>query len=62
MRPVRRLVAFGSFRVSRRCYHPLMPYDPELVAPMRKEMVALGARELTTPAEVDRFLSIAKDA
>jgi putative YphP/YqiW family bacilliredoxin len=32
-----------------------MPYDPQLVAPMRKEMVAMGALELTTPAEVDRF-------
>jgi putative YphP/YqiW family bacilliredoxin len=34
-----------------------MPYDPQLVAPMRQEMVALGATELTTPAEVDRFFA-----
>ena len=32
-----------------------MPYDPELVAPMRREMVDLGARELTTAAEVEEF-------
>jgi putative YphP/YqiW family bacilliredoxin len=32
-----------------------MPYDPELVAPMRREMVEMGARELTTPEEVDAF-------
>lgn len=34
-----------------------MPYDPELVAPMRQEMVEIGARELTTAEEVDRFLA-----
>jgi putative YphP/YqiW family bacilliredoxin len=33
-----------------------MPYDPRLVAPMRGEMVQMGARELTTPAEVDQAL------
>jgi putative YphP/YqiW family bacilliredoxin len=33
-----------------------MPYDPRLVAPMRAEMVQLGARELMTGAEVDRAL------
>lgn len=33
-----------------------MPYDPELVAPMRQEMIEMGARELRTPAEVDSFL------
>ena len=30
-----------------------MPYDPRLVQPMRDEMVRMGARELTTVAEVD---------
>ncbi len=30
-----------------------MPYPPALVAPMRAEMTRMGARELTTPAEVD---------
>ncbi len=33
-----------------------MPYDPRLVAPMRGEMVQLGARELTSVAEVDQVL------
>lgn len=33
-----------------------MPYNPMLVAPMRQEMVQMGARELTTPAEVDTAL------
>ena len=33
-----------------------MPYDPRLVAPMRAEMVQLGARELMTGAEVDGAL------
>lgn len=33
-----------------------MPYDPELVAPMRREMVDLGATELLTAADVDAFL------
>jgi putative YphP/YqiW family bacilliredoxin len=33
-----------------------MPYDPRLVAPMRAEMVQMGARELTTVAEVDAAL------
>lgn len=32
-----------------------MPYDPELVAPMRAEMVDLGAKELKTAAEVEQF-------
>ncbi len=31
-----------------------MPYDPELVAPMREELARLGAGELLTPDEVDR--------
>jgi len=33
-----------------------MPYDPELVAPMRQEMVDMGAVELTTAEEVKSFL------
>ena len=33
-----------------------MPYNPTLVAPMREEMVQIGARELTTAAEVDAVL------
>jgi len=33
-----------------------MPYNPALVAPMREEMVRMGARELTTVAEVDATL------
>jgi len=30
-----------------------MPYNPALVAPMRDEMVRMGAKELTTVAQVD---------
>jgi putative YphP/YqiW family bacilliredoxin len=33
-----------------------MPYDPRLVAPMRDEMVQMGARELKSVAEVDDLL------
>lgn len=33
-----------------------MPYNPTLVAPMRDEMTRMGARELTTGAEVDEAL------
>lgn len=33
-----------------------MPYNPMLVAPMREEMVRMGARELTTAVEVDAAL------
>ncbi|HET8623992.1 MAG TPA: BrxA/BrxB family bacilliredoxin [Gemmatimonadales bacterium] len=33
-----------------------MPYDPRLVAPMRDEMVQMGARELTSVTEVDQAL------
>jgi putative YphP/YqiW family bacilliredoxin len=33
-----------------------MPYNPALVAPMRQEMVSMGARELTSAAEVDAAL------
>ena len=33
-----------------------MSYDPRLVAPMRDEMVRMGARELKSVAEVDDLL------
>ena len=33
-----------------------MPYNPALVAPMREEMVRLGARELKTVEDVDAAL------
>jgi putative YphP/YqiW family bacilliredoxin len=33
-----------------------MPYNPALVAPMREEMVQMGAQELTTVPEVDAAL------
>jgi putative YphP/YqiW family bacilliredoxin len=33
-----------------------MPYNPALVAPMRAEVTRLGARELTTAADVDAAL------
>jgi putative YphP/YqiW family bacilliredoxin len=33
-----------------------MPYNPALVAPMREEVTRLGARELTSAAEVDAAL------
>ena len=33
-----------------------MPYNPALVAPMRTEVTRLGAKELTTAAEVDAAL------
>jgi len=33
-----------------------MPYNPALVAPMRQEMVSMGARELTSAADVDAAL------
>lgn len=33
-----------------------MSYNPALVAPMREEMVRMGAQELTTVAEVDAAL------
>ena len=33
-----------------------MPYNPALVQPMREEMLRMGARELTTVAEVDSVL------
>jgi putative YphP/YqiW family bacilliredoxin len=33
-----------------------MPYNPALVAPMREEMTHMGARELTTVADVDATL------
>ena len=34
-----------------------MPYDPVMVAPMRREMVEMGAKELTSAAEVEKFLA-----
>jgi len=34
-----------------------MPYDPELVAPMRQDMVDMGAVELTTAEEVHQFMA-----
>ena len=33
-----------------------MPYNPALVAPMREEMTRMGAKELTTEAQVDAAL------
>ena len=33
-----------------------MPYPEEMVAPMREELVRLGAKELRTAAEVDAFM------
>ena len=33
-----------------------MPYNPALVAPMRQEMTSMGARELTSAADVDAVL------
>jgi putative YphP/YqiW family bacilliredoxin len=33
-----------------------MPYPEYLVAPMRQELVAVGARECRTPADVDQVL------
>jgi putative YphP/YqiW family bacilliredoxin len=33
-----------------------VPYSPLLVQPMRQELTAIGFEELTTPADVDRFL------
>ncbi len=33
-----------------------MPYNPALVAPMREDMVRMGARELISVAEVDAAL------
>jgi putative YphP/YqiW family bacilliredoxin len=34
-----------------------MPYDPELVAPMRQEMVEMGVQELTSTGDVEQFLA-----
>ena len=34
-----------------------MPYDPELVAPMRKEMTDMGAQELMDPAQVEEWFA-----
>ena len=37
-----------------------MPYPEEMVAPMRAELVRLGAKELRTAAEVDAFMKSQK--
>ncbi len=34
-----------------------MPYDPQLVAPMREELTRLGVQELTTAAAVDEWIA-----
>ena len=33
-----------------------MPYDPQLVAPMRRDLTQAGVEELLTPAAVDAFM------
>jgi len=33
-----------------------MPYDPQMVQPMRDELAEMGVKELTTPEEVDSVL------
>jgi putative YphP/YqiW family bacilliredoxin len=38
-----------------------MRYDPELVAPMRQEMVDMGAQELLTAEQVDAYLGEGTD-
>ena len=37
-----------------------MPYPPELVEPMRRELTSLGVQELRTPREVDEALQPAQ--
>lgn len=37
-----------------------MPYDPRMVQPMREEMTRMGAKELTSVAEVDATLGDSK--
>lgn len=34
-----------------------MPYDPQLVQPMREELSRIGVQELKTAAEVDAFMA-----
>jgi putative YphP/YqiW family bacilliredoxin len=34
-----------------------MPYDPQLVQPMREELTSIGVRELTTEEEADAFFA-----
>jgi len=34
-----------------------MPYDPEMVRPMKEEVTRLGAKQLVTAADVDRFFA-----
>lgn len=38
-----------------------MPYDPVLVGPMREELTRLGFRDLRTPQDVDREVTVASD-
>jgi len=38
-----------------------MAYSESMVAPMRRELTALGFRELRSPTEVDRFMADSKD-
>lgn len=38
-----------------------MPYPPQLVEPMRRELTAVGVEELRTPEEVDRAMDASKD-
>lgn len=38
-----------------------MPYDPEVVRPMREELLRVGARELRTAGEVDAVLGSGTD-
>ncbi len=37
-------------------------YPPEIVEPMREEVLELGVEDLRTPEDVDRFLNEAKDS
>ena len=34
-----------------------MPYDPQLVQPMREELTGLGIRELLTAEEVEGYMA-----
>lgn len=38
-----------------------MPYSPLMVKPMRDELTSIGVGELTSAADVDRFMEEAKD-
>ncbi|MGQ0613853.1 MAG: BrxA/BrxB family bacilliredoxin [Planctomycetaceae bacterium] len=37
-----------------------MPYDPEMVRPMKEEVTRLGVKQLTTAADVDKFFASKK--